>query len=300
MEPIGRLVTAMITPFAADGAVDYERARQLARALGATGTEALVVCGTTGEAPTLRRDEKLQLVAEVKDAVGPGVPIIAGTCSNNTAESIELSREALCAGADAILGTVPWYNKPPQDGLERHFRLIADAFSAPIMLYNVPSRTATNLEPATAVRLSEVPNIVGIKEASGNLDAIGTIIRDARPGFNVWSGNDSDTLNVLGIGGYGVVSVASHLVGERIAHLIRSFIDGDKDEAARVDTELKELVAALFATTSPIPLKYAMRKIGFDCGGLRLPLVDIDAGSAERMDRALEALDIDLSSLAVA
>jgi len=294
MEPFGRLVTAMLTPFTREGAVDYPRARQLAEALVATGTSALVVCGTTGEAPTLTKDEKLRLVGEVKQAIRGRAPIIAGTCSNNTADSIELSREALRTGADAILGTVPWYNNPPQEGLERHFQAIADAVAAPIMLYNVPSRTATNLAPETAIRLSHVPNIVGIKEASGKLEAIGTIIRGCRPGFLVWSGNDADTLPVLAIGGYGVVSVASHLVGRQIALLMEHAVAGDLSGAAGLHQRLMPLFSALFATTSPIPLKYAMRKIGLDCGGLRLPLVEIDARSAAIVDAALQTIEVDI------
>jgi len=290
----------MITPFNANGLVDYARAAELAQGLISSGTEALVVCGTTGEAPTLTSDEKLHLVATVRSAVGPIVPIIAGTCSNNTAESVELSREALRNGADAILGTVPWYNKPPQEGIERHFTVIADAIGAPLMLYNVPGRTATNLAPETAVRLSQIPNIIGIKEASGNFEAISSIIRDARPGFKVWSGNDADTLPVLALGGYGVVSIASHLVGVQIARMISCSVAGNVAEAARLHHALTPLVSALFVTTSPIPLKYAMRRCGFDCGGHRLPLVDIDARSAGVVDNALQSVQIDFAVTAAA
>lgn len=294
MRTFGRLLTAMVTPFTEDGSVDYSRARQLAEALVASGTESIVVTGTTGEAPTLTHDEKIRLYEEVKDAVGGRAGIIAGTCNNNTGESVRFSREAVELGVDGILGTVPWYNKPPQQGIERHFRAIAEAIDVPIILYNVPGRTATNLAPETAVRLSEVANIVGIKEASGNLEAIGTIIRESKPGFLVWSGNDADTLPVLAIGGYGVVSIASHLVGRQIARMMDCAASGRLDEAARLHTRLSPLFAALFATTSPIPLKYALARCGFSCGGLRLPLVEIDARSAAIMDQALSALEIDL------
>ncbi|MPZ13350.1 MAG: 4-hydroxy-tetrahydrodipicolinate synthase [Chloroflexi bacterium] len=290
----GRLLTAMVTPFRDDGSVDNLRAGQLAEALVASGTDGLVVTGTTGEAPTLTHDEKIRLYREVSTAVGDRATIIAGTCSNNTSESIRLSQEAVDVGVDAILGTVPWYNKPPQDGLERHFRSIAEAVEAPIILYNVPSRTATNLAPETAIRLSEIPNIVGIKEASSNLEAIGRIVRDSSPGFRVWSGNDDETLPILAIGGYGVVSVASHLVGRQMARLIDAAVAGRPDDAARVHADLSPLFAALFVTSNPIPLKYALTRVGFSCGGLRLPLVDIDERSAAIVDAALTKLAIDL------
>jgi 4-hydroxy-tetrahydrodipicolinate synthase len=300
MRTFGRLITAMVTPFSDDDSVDYARARELAQALVASGTEDLVVTGTTGEAPTLSHDEKLRLYREVKDAVGDQAGIIAGTCSNNTAESIRLSREAIENGADGILGTVPWYNKPPQPGLERHFRAIADAVDAPIVLYNVPSRTVTNLAPETAVRLSEVPNIVGIKEASGNLEAIGRIIRECQPGFRVWSGNDADTLPIIAIGGYGVVSTASHLVGRQIARLIECAVAGSSGEAAEIHARLLPLFTTQFITTGPIPLKYALSRVGFPCGGLRLPLVDIDPRSAEAMDLVLRDVRVDLPTAAIA
>ncbi len=300
MATFGRLLTAMATPFAEDRSVDYARARELANALIATGTEGIVVAGTTGESPTLTAEEKLRLFAEIKDVVGNRAAIIAGTCNYDTRESIHLSNEALRRGVDGILGTVPYYNKPPQAGIEAHFRAIAQEVDAPLILYNVPSRTATNMAPETAVRLSEVPNIVGVKEASGNLEAIGAIIRESRPGFLVWSGDDAVTLPILSIGGYGVVSVASHLVGRQISRMISAAVDGALDEAARIHHELAPLVAALFATTSPIPLKYALARVGFPCGGLRLPLVEIDERSAAIMDAALAKTRIDLPTLSAA
>ena len=293
-QPFGRLITAMATPFTEDGSVDYGRARQLARGLVASGTETLVVSGTTGESPTLTSAEKLRLFEATKEAVGSTATVIAGTANYNTAESIELSREAAKTGIDGILGTVPYYNKPPQAGLEAHFRALADAVELHIVLYNVPSRTATNMLPETTIRLSEVPNIVGIKEASGNFDAIGQIIRESPDGFLVWSGNDGDTLPIMALGGYGVVSVASHLVGRQIAQLIDCVIEGAPQEAARIHARLAPIFAALFVTTSPIPLKYALRQVGFSCGGHRLPLVDIDAKSAAIMDAALVKTVIDL------
>ena len=294
MTIFGRLITAMATPFAEDGSVDYPRARQLADALIASGTESLVVAGSTGEAATMTRDEKSRLFAEVKDAVGGRAAIIAGTCSNDTAESVSFSREAEGIGVDAILGTVPWYNKPPQAGIERHFQTIADAVSIPIILYNVPSRTATNMTADTAVKLSHVPNIIGVKEASGDLGSIGTIIRETDDDFRVWSGDDAVTLPILALGGYGVVSVASHLVGRQIARMIECAIEGVPEEAARIHAALTPIFSALFVTTSPIPLKYGLARSGFPCGSLRLPLIDIDPKSAAVMDEALARTQIDL------
>jgi len=294
MKTFARLLTAMVTPLADDGSVDYARARQLAEALVATGTAGLVVAGTTGESPTLTREEKLRLFEEVKDAVGPSVDVIAGTCTYNTSESIELSREAARLGVDGILGTVPYYNKPPQSGIEAHFRAIAEAVDLPLLLYNVPSRTATNMAPETTIRLSEVENIVGVKEASGNFEAIGKIIRETHPGFHVWSGNDADTLPILALGGYGVVSVASHLVGRQLAQMIEATVDGLLDDATRINSQLAQLFTALFVTTSPIPLKYALSACGFPCGALRLPLVEIDDKSRAAMDEALRTVQVDL------
>ena len=294
MPEIGRLLTAMATPFDEAGRVDYPRARQLAEALVASGSEGLVVAGTTGESPTLTTDEKLRLFGEVREAVGGRAAVIAGTCNYNTAESIELSREAASIGVTAILGTVPYYNKPPQEGLYQHFKAIAEAVPLPLILYNVPSRTVTNLLPETAVRLSAIDNIVGIKEASGNLEAIGRIIEDAGPDFRVWSGNDADTLPILAIGGYGVVSVTAHLVGRQIQTMIQSFLAGDTATAAAIHRRLMPLTSACFATTSPIPLKYALERLGFPVGAPRLPLVPIDAKSAAVMDAALAALTVDL------
>ncbi len=294
MPEIGRLLTAMATPFDTAGRLDYPRARQLAEALVASGSEGLVVCGTTGESPTLSTDEKLRLLGEVREAVGDRAAIIAGTCNYNTAESIELSREAASIGVTGILGTAPYYNKPPQDGLYEHFKAIAAAVPLPLILYNVPSRTVTNMLPETTIRLSEIDNIVGIKEASGNFEAIAKIVEESRPGFLVWSGNDADTLPILAIGGYGVVSVTSHLVGRQIAAMIERFLAGDVAAAAALHRRMLPLVDACFVTTSPIPLKYALRRVGFAIGECRLPLVPIDAKSAAVVDAALARIDVDL------
>ncbi|MBX5490116.1 MAG: 4-hydroxy-tetrahydrodipicolinate synthase [Chloroflexi bacterium] len=294
MARIGRLLTAMVTPFDEAGRVDYARARQLAELLVASGSEGLVVAGTTGEGPTLTTEEKLRLFGEVCEAVGDRAAVIAGTCNYNTAESIALSREAMGVGVTGILGTVPYYNKPPQEGLYQHFKAIAEAVPLPLILYNVPSRTVTNLLPETTVRLSAIDNIVGIKEASGNLAAIAKIIEGAGPDFLVWSGNDEDTLPLLAVGGYGVVSVTSHLVGCQLATMIERFLAGEVAEAARIHRRLLPLTAACFVTTNPIPLKYALARVGFPVGAPRLPLVPLDEAGRAVVDRALADTTIDL------
>src|ERR1700738_5177720 len=295
----GRLLTAMVTPFdATTGALDLDQAKRLASALLDSGTEGLVVCGTTGESPTLSNHEKLALLeATVEVAHARGAPVIAGTTTYNTAESIEMSREAAHLGVDGILGTVPYYNNPPQEGLFQHFRAIARSVDLPVILYNIPARSPRNMEASTTLRLArEVPNIIGIKEASANFKQIGEIIRAAPPGFRVWSGNDADILTIMALGGYGVVSVAAHLVGQQIAALVRAFVAGENARAAEIHHSLMPLVDALFVTTSPIPLKYALNKIGMRVGNPRLPLVPIDPKSQAIMDAALADIRGDLEA----
>jgi len=294
MPDFGRLLTAMVTPFAPDAAVDYDQAKRLALALLDSGTEGLVVAGTTGESPTLTHDEKLRLFAEVKSAVGERGAVIAGTGTNNTAESVELTREAERTGVDAVLAVVPYYSKPPQDGLERHFRAIAEATRLPCILYNIPGRTSVNMTAETTVRLSRVENIAGIKEASGDPTQVARIVEDAADGFRVWSGDDGDTLPVLAVGGYGVISVASHLVGRQLRALIDAAVAGRADEAARLHRRLLPLIKALFLTANPIPLKYALNQLGFPVGGVRLPLCGPDEATAERIMAEVRRHQIDL------
>jgi 4-hydroxy-tetrahydrodipicolinate synthase len=303
MTQFGRLLTAMVTPFdPQSGAVDLDQARRLATALFDSGTEGLVMCGTTGEAPTLSNQEKLALFeATVEVAHARGRTIIAGTTTYNTAESVELSREAAHLGVDGILGTVPYYNNPPQEGLFQHFRAIARAVDVPLLLYNIPSRSPRNMEAATTLRLArEVSNIVGVKEASANFKQIGEIIRDAPEGFRVWSGNDADILTIMALGGYGVVSVAAHLVGDQIAELMKAFGGGETARAAEIHHRLMPLVDALFVTSSPIPLKYALNRVGMAVGQTRLPLVAIDPKSQAIMDAALANTKIDLQAAVAA
>ena len=294
MKKIGRLLAAMVTPFNEAGKVDYEQARKLALALLDSGSEGVMVVGTTGESPTLIRAEELRLFAEMKSAVGKRGAVIAGTGSNSTAEALATTKEAERIGVDACLLVVPYYNKPTQDGLYQHFKVIAESTSLPCILYNVPSRTVANLSADTVTKLSHIDNIIGIKEASGNLEQISQIISNTRDDFLVWSGNDSDTLPILTLGGYGVVSVAANLVGNQIKEMIDSFTNGKIDEAASIHRHLLPLINALFIVGNPMPLKYALNYIGFNVGKPRLPLTEPDEKTAAFIRDTLKNYHIDL------
>lgn len=300
MNELGRVLTAMVTPFDAEAKVDYAQAKRLAEALVASGTEGIVVTGTTGEGPTVTTAEKLELYKTVVAAVGDRAAVIAGTTNYNTAESIELTMEADALGVDAFLLTVPYYNNPPQEGLYQHFKAIAMHTKKPCILYNVPSRTVRNMDAATTVRLSEIDNIVGIKEASGNLEQIAKIIEGAGPNFRVWSGNDSETLPILSIGGYGIVSVVSHLAGLQVQDMIQRFLSGDIAGAAGIHRRLLPLVNALFVVANPIPVKFMLNEIGFQVGGTRLPLVEADDAVKAQIRSMLAQHTIDLPVTAAA
>jgi 4-hydroxy-tetrahydrodipicolinate synthase len=284
----------MVTPFNEGGTVDYNQANKLALALLNSGSEGLVVVGTTGESPTILMEEKLRLFSEVKSTVSNRGTVIAGTGSNSTVVAIETTREAEQLGVDACLLVVPYYNKPTQDGLYQHFKTIAENTNLPCILYNVPSRTVTSLTADTIIKLSYIDNIIGIKEASSNLDQISKVIRNANEGFLVWSGNDSDTFPILALGGYGVISVASHLVGNQIRGMIDSFVNGKVAEAAGIHHRLMPLVNALFVVSNPIPLKYALNYIGFNVGKLRLPLTEPDEEVAALIRGTIRDYHIDL------
>lgn len=286
----GRVITAMVTPMDRDLAVDYAKAAALAKHLVATGSDGLVVCGTTGESPTLTDEEKVKLFHTVREAVGGSAAVIAGTGTNDTAHSIHLTREAERAGCDGVLLVNPYYNKPSQEGLYRHFRAVAESTRLPVMLYNIQGRTAVNCEPATVARLAEVPNIVAIKEASGNLDQMSQIRKMTPPHFLLYSGDDSLTLPLLAIGGYGVVSVASHLVGREIGEMIQAFEAGDVQRARAIHLRLWPLFKALFITTNPVPVKAALALTGFDVGGLRLPLVEATPRERDQIASVLKEL----------
>jgi len=270
----GRLLTAMVTPFTADGELDLPRAQELALRLLDQGTEALVVCGTTGESPTVFYDDKLRLFEAVIEAVGERAPIIANAGDNCTDDSVEFARKVVQLGVDAVMAVVPYYNKPPQEGLYRHFGAIASAVDVPVVLYNIPGRSVVNLEAATTLRLAtDFENIVAVKEASSNLSQIAAIIGGAPDGFEVLSGNDEDTLPMMGLGATGVISVASHVAGPRMAEMLRAQAGGDHTRALKIHLELMPLFKALFMTANPIMVKKALELCGFPVGGTRLPLI---------------------------
>ena len=291
---IGRLLTAMVTPFDSEGRVDYAQARKLALALVASGSDGVVVAGTTGESPTLTPEEQTRLFAEIKEALDGVGDVVAGTGSNSTAEAVKYTEDATKVGADAVLSVVPYYNKPPQEGLYRHFKAIAESTDLPVILYNVTSRTAINMSADTVIRLSEIPNIVGIKEAGGDLGQAAHIIRDARPGFLVWSGNDDQTYPMMAMGGYGIISVASHLIGNQIKAMMGLTLEGDLERAAAEHRRLLPLFQGLFVLANPIPVKYAVNKAGFDVGEPRLPLVAPDATTAAWLDKLMQDYEVDL------
>lgn len=296
MAEFGRLLTAMITPMHANGEINYAQARTLAQALVASGNDGLVIGGTTGESPAMSNEEKLRLFGEIKEAVGPDIAIVAGTTDNNHRNSIELTQEAEKLGVDGILCTVPAYNKPQQEGLIQHFKAIAKSTSLPCMLYNVPSRTALNMDVETTIKLSEVDNIIGVKEASSDAAQITNIIENAPDSFRVWSGNDDETFSIMCVGGYGVVSVAGHLVGAQIKAMIDLVLDSDVEQAAKEHRRLLPLFKALFWVTSPVPVKYAINKIGLDVGPTRLPLAPAEEPFITKFNDVLDAFDLDLAS----
>ncbi|HZP82800.1 MAG TPA: 4-hydroxy-tetrahydrodipicolinate synthase [Chthonomonadaceae bacterium] len=287
----GQVLTAMVTPFDAQGRVNEAAAVKLVNHLLANGSDGIVVCGTTGESPTLTHDEKLRLFRLVKETVGGRGKVIAGTSSYDTASGITLTKEAAEIGVDGALLVVPPYNKPSQEGLYQHFRAIAEsAPQLPCMLYNVPPRTAQNLDAATAVRLArDVPNIVAIKEASGNLMQCAEIFANAPQEFAVYSGEDGLTLPLLAVGGVGVVSVTAHLVGKDMKAMHTAFFAGRFAEAARLNAKMLPIVRACFqpTTPSPVPLKAGLNMLGLDVGGVRLPLVEANEKERGVMRAAL-------------
>lgn len=292
---LGRLITAMVTPFKENGEVDHGQAKKLALALLDSGSDGLVVVGTTGESPTVTWEEEHQLFKEIKSVVGERGSVIAGTGANSTEEARENTVKAEEWGVDACLLVVPYYNKPTQEGLYRHFKTIAESTRLPCILYNVPARTVTNLSAETVIRLSEIPNIIGAKEASGNMEQVAQIIHGVRDDFIVWSGNDSDTLPMMALGAYGVISVASHLVGRQIRDMIEHFVNRETNEAAAIHRHLMPLFKDLFVISNPIPVKFALNNIGFKVGGYRLPLTEPDKKSADIILNTLCKYKIDLS-----
>jgi len=294
MAEIGRLLTAMVTPFDDDGEINYKKARKLATALINSGSDGLVIGGTTGESPSMSNDEKIRLFAEVKEEVGEQAAVIAGTTDNNHRNSIELSKEAEGVGVDGLLLTVPAYNKPPMDGLYEHFKAIAAATSLPGILYNVPSRTSLNMDHATTLKLAEIDNIVGVKEASSDPVQITQIIDGSPDGFRVWSGNDDETFSIMCTGGYGIVSVAAHIIGKQIQSMMGKLLEGDVESAAAEHRRMLPIFKAIFWVTNPVPIKYAVNRAGMDIGGTRLPLWGPDEAFKAKFNPVMDDYDVDL------
>jgi len=288
----GRVITAMVTPMNKDLSVNYEGAQELATYLLDHGSEALVVSGTTGESPTLSKEEKLKLFAAVHEVTKNRAPMITGTSSYDTQASVELTKKAEAMGADAILAVTPYYNKPPQEGLIAHFTAIAAAVSLPVILYNVPGRTSVNLEAETVGKLSQVSNIVAVKEASGSMDQVSQIGTLVGPDFMIYCGDDSLTLPMLALGACGVISVASHLVGTEIAEMVMAFEQGNNAKALELHQQYFQLFRKLFICSNPIPLKYCLNRIGLNVGPCRLPLCEASDAHKAVLDKMLQEIGL--------
>ncbi len=292
MVEFGKVLTAMVTPFNQQGEVDYQAAKELALRLVENGSDGLVISGTTGESPTLTTEEKLALYTTVVEAVGGKATVIAGTGSNDTKKSVELTKEAERTGVDGILAVAPYYNKPPQEGIFRHFKTIAESTALPVMVYNIPGRTGINITPSTMRRLAEVKNIVALKESAGDLNQAAEMVRVLPKDFLVYSGDDSLTLPMLSVGATGVVSVASHLVGRRMKTMIDEYCQGDVAKAAEIHNELLPLFKVLFITTNPIMVKAALNLLGIEVGTTRLPLVEPDESELDKLKDVLRQIGL--------
>ncbi|TEB16602.1 4-hydroxy-tetrahydrodipicolinate synthase [Pelotomaculum sp. FP] len=288
----GRVLTAMVTPFHNDLSVNLSQARKLARHLAASGSDGLVIAGTTGESPTLTKDEKVELFRAVVEEVGGKAVVLAGTGGNSTADSIVLTRAAEKVGVDGVMLVVPYYNKPSQEGIYQHFKTLAESTDLPVMIYNIPGRTAVNLLPATVARLAEIDNIVAIKEASGSMDQVSELRRLLPDSFAIYCGDDSLTLPMLALGGKGVISVASHLVGPRLQELVNAFTSGNTTLANEIHLELFPLFKGLFIATNPVPVKTALNLKGWQVGATRLPLVEATSTEKSAIKELLENLNL--------
>ena len=287
MIDLGEVITAMVTPFDKDYKINWESADKLIDYLTANGSDSLLFAGTTGESPTLTDEEKIDLFKFGRKKLNGNIKLIAGTGSNDTFHTIKLSKKAENAGADALLIVTPYYNKPTQAGLLKHFSAISDAVSIPIIVYNVPSRTCCNISSATCKKLSQLKNIIGIKEASSDFKQIAEILRDCPEDFKVYSGNDGDTFPIVSMGGAGVVSVASHIIGNEIKEMIGYIKKGNINQAADIHKKYLEIFYGIFITTSPIPIKKALNLKGIDAGFLRPPLCDMEACEEEVFSKLL-------------
>ncbi|CAK8581278.1 4-hydroxy-tetrahydrodipicolinate synthase [Priestia megaterium] len=290
MIDFGKVATAMVTPFDHKGNIDFEKTTQLINYLISNGSDALVIAGTTGESPTLSTEEKLALFRHSVKVVDGRVPVVAGTGSNNTYASIELTKKAEEIGVDAIMIVAPYYNKPNQEGLYQHFKTIAQSTELPVMLYNIPGRSVINMSVDTIVRLAELPNVVALKDASGDLDAMTAIIAQTSDDFALYSGDDGLTLPVLAIGGTGIISVASHIIGNEMQEMVKLYESGNPKEAAKIHQRIVPVMKSLFAAPSPTPVKTALQLKGLDVGSVRLPLVPLTEEERQTLVSTLNTL----------
>jgi len=287
------MITAMVTPFTPELELDLPRAAELAIKLVEDGSDALVVCGTTGESPTVFYPQKIELFKAVIEAVDGRVPIIANAGDNCTADSVAFAREVSRLGVSGIMAVVPYYNKPPQEGLYLHFRSIAEAVDLPVILYNIPGRCVINLEPTTILRLAhDVENIVACKQANADLSQAATVIDGAPEGFEVLSGDDELTLPMMGLGGAGVISVISHIAGKQFKEMVQAQADGNHTRAVRLHLELLPLMKTLFITSNPIMVKKALELQGFPVGGCRLPLIEASPEQTAELERVMRHVGV--------
>lgn len=283
----GRLLTAMLTPFDSEGKVNLREAARIARyCVDDQKNDGLVINGTTGESPTLEEDEKFALLETVLDEVGDRASVLFGGGTYNTKESVHLTREAEKRGAHGIMLVNPYYNRPGQAGLYAHFSTVARETALPVLLYNIQPRSSINLETPTLLKLAEIPNIVAVKEASGSISQISDVCAQAPEGFRVYSGDDGLTLPILSVGGHGIISVAAHVVGAEIKDMVESFAR-DPERSRRLHQRLSPVFKALFSAPSPVPVKYALSRRGFDCEDVRLPLVRLSDDEKKVVDAAM-------------
>jgi 4-hydroxy-tetrahydrodipicolinate synthase len=291
MSRFGKISTAMVTPFDSKGNIDFAKTTKLVNYLIENGTDSIVVCGTTGESPTLTSEEKLALIRHVVSVVDGRIPVIAGTGSNDTRATVSLTKKVTELGVDAIMVVVPYYNKPNQEGLYQHFKAAAESTELPVMLYNVPGRTVANLAIDTVVRLAEVPNIVAIKDATGNLGVMTEIIDRTPEDFELYCGDDGLTLPAFAIGSKGTVSVASHVLGNEMQLLAESFFTGNMEQAQFLHRKLLPLFDGFFMAPSPSPIKTALQMKGLDVGGVRLPLVPLTEAERTTLSSLMNQLE---------
>lgn len=288
----GRVLTAMVTPFTENGEVDYAEVKRLATYLMENGNDGLLLCGTTAETPTLTHEEKINIVKAVRETVGASVPLLVGTGSNNTLSTIEATKEMEAVGADGVLVVAPYYNKPSQEGLYQHFKAVAEATTLPVILYNIPGRCGINMTPELIARLSQISNIIGVKEAGGSIEQVSQIRQVVKDDFIIYSGDDSLTLPMMSVGAYGVISVASHVIGKEIHEMVDAYVEGRVLEATAMHKKLYPMFKNMFITSNPVPVKYALHQIGIGNGKVRLPLVETNATEKEIILTTMKKLNL--------